>query len=288
VQTSICTICGKTSFEKVAAPVERRHEKWWTKFENNELRKLGVTVLVVAMLAGGVLFVVTRPTPQAVANELPPPASTTTDAPSLEPAGEAPSIASGIRSNSIVVPGAPREVGEGRSPWQAAPPIDFVTGLLLDEDLDFSSDIARVNELLAAFPAMWALSDPDPPVLLTFDGLVDVATLEASQPFAARTIRSERDGANVGELWLIASAGSEAGDAYLAAARARWDLSAAIDQFSPQVGVRLWRLGGDDRTDVWAADLEDRSMVIIQAPVSVAPSLLTDSLRAWRRSIGDG
>ena len=141
---------------------------------------------------------------------------------------------------------------------------------------------------LAAFPSRWARRARAPPVLLTFDGPVDVATLEASQPFAARTIRSEQDKVIVGELWLIASAGSEAGDAYLAAARSRWDLSAAVDQFSPEVGVRLWRLGGDDMTDVWAADLEDKSMVIVQAPVSVAPSVLTNSLSAWRRSIGAG
>ncbi len=285
MQSTICTICGKSSFEEVAAPIEARREKWWTTLENNELRKLGVTVVILTFVVGAMAFVLTRPDPVPIATELPPPASTTPTTPTSEPSGQAPSIAGGIRPSSLVVPGVPREVGEGLSPWQSPPPIDFITGQWLDEDLDFSDDIARVDELLAVFPAPWALEKLDPPQLLTFDGVIDIATIETSQPFAARTIRRAQDDLDVGELWLIASSGTEAGDAYLAAARARWDLAAAVDQFSPEVGGRLWRLGGDDSINLWASDVDRSSMVIIQAPVSVAPIVLTDSLKAWRRAI---
>jgi hypothetical protein len=264
VQTSICTICGKSSFEEVAAPIEPVRQRWWTKLENYELRRLGITVLTLALIAGGVLMVVTRSTAPTVANQLPPPVTTTID------------------------PGTAREVEAGDSAEPTAPLIDFVTGLWLDEGLDFSADIARVDELIATFPATWALDELDPPELLTFGGPLDIALIEASQPFAARTIRAGQDDMRVGEIWLIASAGGPAGDAYLAAARDRWDLSAAIGQFSPEVGMRLWRLGGDSSLDIWAADLEDRSMVIIQAPVTIAPILLTDSIKAWRRAIEAG
>jgi hypothetical protein len=285
VQSTICTICGKSSFEEVTAPVEAPRQKWWTTLENNELRKAGVTVVILACVVGVMAFVLTRPDTTPVATELPPPASTTTAPPSLEPSGQAPSIAGGIRPSSLVVPGVPREVGEGLSPWQSPPPIDFVTGQWLDEELDFTADIARVDELLAVFPVPWALVELDPPQLLTFDGVIDVASIETSQPFAARTIRRAQDGSDVGELWLIASSGTDAGNAYLAAARARWDLAAALDQFSPEVGVRLWRLGGDESINLWASDVDRASLVIIQAPVSVAPVVLTDSLKAWRRAI---
>jgi hypothetical protein len=264
VQTSICTICGKSSFEEVAATIEPVRQKWWTKLENNEFRRLGVTLLTLALITGGIFIVATRPTSPTVANQLPPPAATTGD------------------------PGTAREVEAVDSAEPTAPPIDFVTGLWLDEGLDFSADIARVDDLLAVFPTTWELDELDPPELLTFDGPLDVALIEASQPFAARTIRAGQDAMRVGELWLIASAGDTAGDAYLDAARDRWNSSAAIDQFSPEVGMRLWRLGGDSTLDIWAADLEDRSMVIIQTPVTIAPILLTDSIKAWRRAIDAG
>ena len=266
-------------------PAQEVRQKWWTKLENGELRKVGTTCVLLVLFAGATFFVLSRPDAETVANELPPPASTTTAPPSLEPRGQAPSIAEGAQPGVAVAPGAPREVGAGLSPWQTTPPIDFVSGLLLDDNLDYSSDIARVEELLTSFPEIFVLDRLDPPELLTFVGPLDVETLETSQPIAARTIRRERDGLAVGELWLIASFGTEVGDAYLAAARTRWDSGAAVDQFSTEVGVRLWLLGGDDETNLWASDLDDRSMAIIQAPVGLDPTGLTDAVGAWRKAI---
>ena len=108
--------------------------------------------------------------------------------------------------------------------------------------------------------------------------------VEASQPFAARTLLRPADGVPVGELWLIASAGSDDGNEYLAAANARWDINAAIDQFSPDVGIRLWRLAADTEINLWASNLIDDALVVIQAPLEVEPQVLTNALEAWRRN----
>lgn len=283
VQSTICSICGRSSFEEVAPSAERPKQKWNEAFENNELRKLGVGVLVVALLVGAVAFVVTRPESTPSANELPPPASTTRRPPEPTSSEPAPSVVGGVKPTSGFFPGAPREVGEGLSPWETPPAVDFVSGLLLDESLDYSADIDRVAELLDDFPNVLTLNALNPPEILTFGGSVDAEQLETTQPFAARTI-SRDDGLAVGQLWLIASGGTDAGDAYLAAARDRWDVDAAIDQYSPEVGVRLWLLGTDSTINLWASDLEADSMVLVQAPTTADPGVLTDALRAWRRA----
>lgn len=285
VQSSICRICGKSAFEEIVAPAARDPEKWWRNLENNELRKIGVTIASLAVIAGLLVYVLTRTPAPPIATELPPPAPTTEAPRDLTPESQAPSISDGVIRGPVVTPGAPREVGGGRSPWQTAPPIDFITGLLLDVDLDFTLDIERVGELLAAFPESWTLDPLDPAELTTFAGAVPVESVETTQPFGARTIVRAEDGLRVGELWLVASAGTEAGDGYLVAARDRWDLDSALDQYSPEVGVRLWRLGGDDSINIWASDLDDRSMVVIQAPVAVDPAVVTDAFQAWRRSL---
>jgi hypothetical protein len=158
-----------------------------------------------------------------------------------------------------------------------------VTGLLLDESIDYTVDIERVAELLAAFPGALTVAPLDPPEILTFEGRLDTEQLESTQPFAARTLHGT-DGVAVGELWLIASGGSEVGDAYLAAARARWSLAAAVGQFSPEVGLRLWLLGADSTTNLWASDLDDDSMILVRSPPTIEPRTLTDVLKAWRRA----
>lgn len=290
VQSTICSICGKSAFEEVAPPPPREKARWSDAFEDNELRKVGTTALALLVIAAGVVFVLTRPDPAPTANSLPPPASTTPTVPPRPVSTERPpSLVGGARPASGFLPGAPREVDEGLSPWETPPPVDFLTGLLLDETIDYAADIERVAELLAAFPGELAaetlsLDELDPPELLTYGGSIDAEQVELTQPFAARTLHRADDTA-VGELWLIASAGTEPGDAYLAAARDRWSLDAAVDQFSPDVGLRLWLLATDQSTNLWASDLEDRSMVLVQAPVSVDPVILTDALRSWRRTI---
>lgn len=283
MQTTICSICGRSSFEEVAPADEKPQPKWNDAFENNELRKLAAGVLVLIVLIGAVAFVLTRPDSTLSATDLPPPASTTPRAPEPEVAEAAPSVAGGVKPTSGFLPGAQREVGEGLSPWETPPAVDFVTGLLLDESLDYTVDVARVAELLDTFPEGLSLSPLDPAEILTFDGSVDAEQVETTQPFAARVI-SRPDGLAVGELWLIASGGSEAGDLYLAAARERWNLDAAIDQYSRDVGVRLWLLGSDSTTNIWASDLEEDSLLLVQAPITVDPAVLTDALQSWRRS----
>ena len=285
VQSTICSICGKSAFEAVAPPPPRRKARWSDAFENNELRKVGTTVLALLVIAAGVAFVLTRPDPAPTANSLPPPPPTTaTVAPRPTSSEPPPSLVGGARPASGFLPGTPRDVDEGLSPWETPPPIDFLTGLLLDETIDYTADIERVAELLSVFPGELAPEKLDPPELLTFGGSIDAEQVELTQPFAARSLHRTDDTA-VGELWLIASAGTEPGDAYLDAARDRWSLDAAIDQFSPDVGLRLWLLGSDESTNLWASDLEERSMVLVQAPVAVDPVILTDALRAWRRTI---
>ena len=83
---------------------------------------------------------------------------------------------------------------------------------------------------------------------------------------------------------MIASSGSDAGDAYLSAARARWNVDTAVEQYAPEVGVRLWLLAADATVNLWAGNLTLDSMVLVQAPIGVEPSILTDVLKAWRRN----
>lgn len=287
MQSTICTICGKSSFEPVAAPVEREREKWTASVDRGEVRRVAVGFLALLVIAAGVLYVVTRPDAEVVATELPPPDPDAVDVPDPEPTLPDKPVGADavVPASDLIDPGAPREVADGLSPWETAPPVDFVTGLYLEDDLDYAADIARVNELLDAFPALLELAPLDPPEILTFDGVLDLEMLETTQPFAARTIRRADDGVDVGELWVIASGGSEDGDAYLASARARWSVEAAIDQFAGGAGLRIWKLGEGDGLTVWATDLEANSMIIVQAPSLVSPEILTDTLRGWRRSI---
>ena len=289
MQTTICSICGKSSFEEVVAPAQREREKWWRTLENGEIRKVSSTIAALLLIGGVVAWVVTRPDPEVTATELPPPDPDAVDVADPEPkAPDAPPAADAVTpTGDIIVPGAPREVSEGLSPWETLPPVDFVTGQFLDEDIDYSTDIARVAELLDAFPPGLDPVALDPPEILTFDGTLDVEMLETTQPFAARTIQRD-DGSAVGELWLIASGGSDAGDDYLASARDRWNVENAIDSYAPAAGVRLWKLGSGDGLTLWATDLEADSTLIIQAPSLVSPELLTDTLRAWRRAIAAG
>ncbi|GJM37466.1 MAG: hypothetical protein DHS20C19_08330 [Acidimicrobiales bacterium] len=286
VQSTICTICGRSAFEEVAAPIVREREKWWTTLENGEIRKVATTVVVALAIAGVVAFILTRPEAEVTATELPPPDPNAVDIADPEPkAPDAPPAADAVtRPNDLVTPGAPREVSEGLSPWETLPPIDFVTGEFLDEDIDYGADIDRVDELLLFFPASLEIAPLDPPEILTFDGSLDVEMLETTQPFAARTVTRD-DGLEVGELWLIASSGSDVGDAYLASARERWDIAAAVDSYAPAAGVRLWQLGSGDGLTLWATDLEQDSMLVIQAPSLLSPEIVTDTLRAWRRAI---
>jgi hypothetical protein len=288
VQSNSCSICGKSSLDAVAAPPPPTKTRWTDAFEHNELRKVGTSLLVITVLAAGAAFVLTRPDPAPSANALPPPVSTNTVEPRPATSERPPSLVGGARPTTGFLPGVPREVDDALSPWDTPPPVDVVTGLPLDESLDYTDDITRVAELLAAFPDGFTLAPLDPPVVLTFDGGLDADQLEATQPFAARTLRrddgSTLGGPALGQLWLIASGGSTAGDAYLAAARERWNLDAAVDQFSPEVGLRLWLLGADATTTLWASDLDEDSMVLLQSPASVDPAILADALDAWRHT----
>jgi hypothetical protein len=284
VQSTICSICGKTAFEEVAPPPPPTPRKWGDAFENNEHRKVGGAVLVILVAAAAVVFLLTRPDSRPTANSLPPPASTTTVESKPTSSEPPPSLDGGARPATGFLPGTPREVDEALSPWETPPPVDFLTGLLLDETLDYRVDIARVAELLEVFPSELSLEPLDPPELLTFDGVIDAEQVETTQPFAARSLRRP-DGAEVGELWIIATGGSPAGDDYLAVARQRWSVEAAVDQFSLDVGLRLWLLGADATMNLWASHLGQDSMVLIQAPLSIDPMLLTDALRSWRRGI---
>lgn len=288
MQSTICSICGKSAFDEVAAPAARPRRSGWDALDQGELRRLGAGVLTVALFAGAVVYWVTRPDPEVVATELPPPGPTVTVVDDPVPtAPDAPVGADAVLpTNAIIDPGAPREVaGDGLAPWETAPPVDFVTGLYLDEDIDYTVDIARVDELLAAFPALLDAAPLDPAEIQTLDGALDVELLETTQPFAARSLRRADNGTDVGELWLLASGGTEQGDAYLAAARARWNVDAAIGNFAGGAGLRIWTLAeGEDRT-IWVTDLETDSLLVIQTPPAVSPELLTDTLRAWRRSL---
>jgi hypothetical protein len=50
------------------------------------------------------------------------------------------------------------------------------------------------------------------------------------------------------------------------------------------VGHRLWLLGADATTTLWASDLDEDSMVLLQSPASVDPAILAEVLDAWRHT----
>ena len=282
VQSHRCSICGRSTTDPVDVPTATPAVHGSDGALRRELRKVGVGLLVIVGVSAAAAFVLTRPNAAPSATALPPPVSTTTVEPRPTTSEPPPSLVGGARPTTGFVPGVPREVPAELSPWDSAPPVDLVTGRLLDETIDYGVDIARVADLLAAVPAAYSLAPLDPPELTTFGGRLDADRLEATQPFAARTLRGPDDAA-LGSLWLIASGGSATGDAYLAAARARWGVDAAVDRFAPEVGLRVWLLGSDATDNLWGGDLFEDSMVLVRAPVAVDPVLLTDLLDAWRR-----
>ncbi|MEQ8841594.1 MAG: hypothetical protein RIB98_11480 [Acidimicrobiales bacterium] len=283
VQTSVCSICGKSTFDAVIAPPPAPKRSRAEFFAHEEVRQVAVGAVVILALVAAIGFALNRSDPAPHANPLPPPASTTTVAPRPTTSEPAPSVAGGARPASGFVPGAPREVGQGLSPWESPPPLDLVGGGLLDPSLDFTTDIGRVDELLTAFPGQFTLASLDPPQLATFGGAVDIELIETTQPFAVRTLILA-DGTAAGELWLIASSGSPAGDDYLAAARARWDTGTALSQYAPDVGLRLWLLATDDTTNLWVGDVDTRAMIVVRAPLDLTPSALTEVLAPWQRA----
>lgn len=241
----------------------------------------------IVVFAAVTTYILTRPDPAPDPAALPEPAETALTTSTTTP-GQAPSVDRGDAAPTPTVPlgdpGVDREVGLGLSPWEESPPIHFVTGGLLVEADDYTDDIARVQELLAGFPALFELEAPAEQELLTFAGRIDLEVTEATQPFAARTM-SSRFG-EIGELWLIASGGSRAGDAYLAAARSRWDVSIAVEQFSPSPGLRLWKLGEDSTNQMWVTELTDDSLAIVQVPLGIEPTALATAIEAWRANLG--
>lgn len=283
VTSPICSICGKRGDEEVAAPPRRVQEAWWKQSPEvrTSIRAAAVIAITVAVVGAWWLSRGAGPPDPAA---LPPPASTTTVA-VIETTGQAPTVQGAPAAvDPVAVVQADRQVDEGLAPWETAPVLDLVTGLPLDEDLDHTADIARVGELLARFPYESGLAPLEPPRLRTLAGEIDLAPVEASQPFAARSLRGA-DGTELGELWLIASGGTEPGDAYLTAARDRWGEARALDRFAADVGVRIWRLAGDETRTLWAGELEAASLVLVQAPAALDPRVLTDALEAWREAV---
>lgn len=286
VTSSVCAICGRSADEEVAPRVEKSKPKWTDGFEHDEHRKVGVALLVVLVIGAVAAFLLTRDEPAPTATSLPPPASTTTTSMPPPVADAPPSLGGGARPATGFVPGAPREVGEGLAPWETPPPIDFVGGGLLDERAEHDADIARVQTVLDAVPDPWGVLPLDPPELVTLDGTVDLELVETTQPFAARTLVDPADHP-VATLWLIASSGSDDGDAYLSAARTRWDTAAALEQFAPELGVRLSLLARGDTVDVWATALDVRSLVLLQTPTGSDPAAIATLVRDWRAAIDD-
>lgn len=283
---SICTICGKSAFEEVVAPPPRVRRKWWQTIDPRTARRQALVLSGIVAFAAVTTYLLTREDPPPDPAALPAPDETSLTTSTTSPPGEAPSIDRGDRGPTPTLPdlgGVDRDVGGGLSPWEEAPPVHFVTGNLLPERDDYTVDIARVQEILAAFPAAFSLDPLEDPELLTFGGPIDLAVTEATQPFAARTMAS-RTGA-IGELWLIASGGSSDGDTYLAAARARWDTDIAVEQFAPTPGVRLWKLGEDATNQMWVTELTADSLALVQVPVGVPPTSLAAAIEAWRANL---
>ena len=286
MQSTICAICGKSAYEEIAEKPPAARDRWWRKLDPRDTKRQALVLAGLVILVGGVAYLLTRQDPPPDPDALPSPVETSTTTTTTTP-GRPPTVEGGTGGGrdgaAGIAPGVDREVGFGVSPWDEAPPVNFVTGRHLSPDLDFTADIARVAEILAAFPAPLQLEPLDGPEIMTFGGPIDIGETEASQPFAARTVSTGLG--RLGEVWVIASSGSEDGNAYLAAARSRWDPARAIDQYAPEPGLRMWKLGEDDRTQIWVTDLEDMSIVVLQAPVRVEPETLRAIIVEWRADL---
>lgn len=286
VQSAICAICGKSVIEEVVETPPAPRQKWWQKLDPKETKRQALVLGGLVILVGAAVYIITRQDPPPNANALPAPVETSTSTTSTTP-GRPPTLDGGSSGGGDgvtgIAPGIDRDVGVGGSPWDEVPPVNFVTGRHLVPDLDFTADIARVAEVLAAFPETLRLEPLDRTEIMTFGGPVDIVETETSQPFAARTVSSGLG--PLGQVWIIASSGTRDGDAYLAAARSRWDPARAIEQYAPEPGLRMWKLGQDDQTQVWVTDLDDAAIVVLQAPVAVDPEALRTIIVAWQANL---
>ena len=283
---TICTICGKSAYEEVTAPPPRERERWWAKVDKRSARRQGIVIGGLVLFTAITGYLLTRPAAAPDPTALPAPEETSLTTSTTTP-GRAPSVDRGNSSPTPTVAlgesGVGRAVGDGLSPWDEAPPIHFVTGELLSERDDYTADIALVAQLLDAFPPPFTLEPLASNELVTFGGVIDLEVTEATQPFAARRLAGRTDA--IGELWLIASAGSADGEAYLAAARGRWDVAAAVEQYAPSPGLRLWKLGEDASTQMWVTALTEDSLAIVQVPVGVEPTALATAVESWRDNL---
>ena len=163
---------------------------------------------------------------------------------------------------------AERAVG-GASPWDAPVPVDVLTGNLLP-DVDYTAGIEAVAVILATGVAPFELGDP---TLLANANDVEFSDAEQTQPFAARGV--SLDGAPVADLWLFAAPNDDTdpSSAYVETAIAAWPVDAAIQQYSPEVGVRVWQVADDGEVAVWV-EARPRRLVVLWTDSTTDPAIL--------------
>ncbi|MEZ5166116.1 MAG: hypothetical protein R2695_06365 [Acidimicrobiales bacterium] len=244
---------------------------------------------IAGLLIAGITLtlVLTRADPGPDAAPLPPPASFV-PSPIVTADGRPPSIdGPGTTEVDVVTPGAPREVGNGLAPWQTAPPVDIVTGEPLDPRLDFGADIAATRRRVEAFArdsGRWSITVPVDAEITTPTGTTDRELAEQTQPFAARRLADDA-GTGIGDVWVLASGGSDAGDRYLAEARRRWSPTKAIETHSPSVGLRLSLIYENEAHRIWVVDLDGDSILVFDMPATTDVTTLADVTAAWRAAI---
>ncbi|MEM8706007.1 MAG: hypothetical protein AAGE98_06085 [Actinomycetota bacterium] len=277
LSSDVCSICGKGVHEAVTVAPAAQRTRELSDEAKRQIRGFGVFVAVAAVIGVATLYVMSReevePTPTALAL----PATTTT----VETAVEETTVVTRPDADVAPLPTLPvtdsaeRDIGGAVNPWNGAPPLDVLTGDLL-ENTDYEPGMRRVAEVLADEPVGFVLGDPRTG---EWNG-VDLAAAETAQPFAARGVSDETG--PVTDLWVFArgSASNDGSAVYFADARERWPIDDPLESYSPRPGIRIHRLADDGDVSVWV-DLRDTWMVVYRPPIGVDPALLGAISETW-------
>jgi hypothetical protein len=261
----VCAICRKSPLQPVEEvdldPGTGPHEP------RPRVTAITATAGIIAVLT--LIWAWTRSDDSTtVAPKLPTP--TTLD-PSFLSDGTAPSVADGppttapATGSSVVG----SDTSNGLAPWET-PGLD---------DVDYGESQTHVAELLDALPGPWSVTEPA--AIGTDETWVDLATAEATRPFAARSLAHSTAGP-IGQIWIMSADPDDPGGVdFVRRAQTELEGATVVETVDGGPGLELLRIESE-LLDVWVARYETPTQVIFFVRRGTAPSLLLAFLEDWR------